>query len=164
MASETSSNKQSSNNNDGVLPSSSVLPPLCLVVQDRTKLLMFETASTADRCYPPPPPGGIYQPDTELPFDDVPVNLSSVEFGKFGSLRLPPLFEPTGRFVCLAPESHNLLLVDPVFGNILVELSITDAQRIELSPKGNYIMTWSINSRVEGEGNLRIWSTENVSC
>ena len=69
------------------------------------------------------------------------------------SLRLPPLFSPSGNIVCIVGESttvqgkptasSNIRLFSTNKIQLIGVIPCYDAQHIEFSPQGNFILTWS---------------------
>ena len=83
------------------------------------------------------------------------------------SLRLAPVYDPSGKLLCLVPEraGMNLSLHNGADGSLLRELAIADAQKVEVSPSGRYLVTWSFphkgTATTAPEGNLRVWDTSS---
>jgi translation initiation factor 2A len=90
-------------------------------------------------------------------------DLNTASFPSLPPLRLSPVFNPNGGIVCLAPERQQIALHNAVDGRLVVALDNDDAQKVEFSPLGRYLVTWSLphkGTAIEApEGNLRIWST-----
>lgn len=90
-------------------------------------------------------------------------DLSPVAFPEYSNLRISPVHDPTGRLLCLAPDRQKLVLLSAVDGSVVVELDNVDAQKVEFSPLGSYLITWSSPTKGSAteapEGNLRIWNT-----
>lgn len=81
-------------------------------------------------------------------------------------LRIPPIFSPNGALVALVSDREQLALYDPQEGTKVKEFNITDAQKLEFSPNGRFLITWSHPSKgsaTEGaDGNLRVWDVEST--
>jgi translation initiation factor 2A len=90
-------------------------------------------------------------------------DLQPVAFPEFPNLRFSPVHDNTGSLVCLAPDKQRLVLVRVADGSVAVELDNSDAQKVEFSPRGTYLITWSLPTKGTAtdapEGNLRIWHT-----
>jgi len=88
-------------------------------------------------------------------------SLNNANFPIPKNLKFPPIFDPTGRICCIR-ENQNLLLCSATDGSTILELPVTDAQKVDFSPRGSYLTTWSIpviNANKEAAvGNLKIWN------
>eukprot|EP01041_Mallomonas_annulata_P004104 gene4104-8160_t len=83
-------------------------------------------------------------------------------------LQLPPIFSPDGSLICMVHDSGRpLVIVDSGNGSVVGEIPCLDAQYIEWSPLGKYVVTWSRPSKTSGaetsEGNLRVWKLSSFS-
>lgn len=84
-------------------------------------------------------------------------------------LRLHPIFSPDGRYVCFATNAGNPLIIqDLEAGPIKCEIPCLDAQYVEFSPLGNFLITYSkqqksASSESTAIGNLQIWSVDSAS-
>jgi hypothetical protein len=79
-----------------------------------------------------------------------------------GAPRLTPFFDPSGRFLCIVPQGHNIIVIDNKNPDVRLEIPNSDAQSAYFSPLGGYLMTWSLPSKSAAEGNFRLWSTTSV--
>lgn len=117
----------------------SSLPKLNFLVREKNGLAFFEGPLVSES-------GNSHQ-FSRLPFADLP------------NLRLQPIYDPRGIFICLAPERQNISLHNASDGLKVLEFENNDAMNIEFSPLGRYLITWSMPNKGSNEGNFRIWST-----
>lgn len=81
-------------------------------------------------------------------------------------LRNCPVFSPEGSIVCFVFERKPISLCSTATGEEVRSIGITDAEYVEFSPKGSYLVTWSrptkgsATASTEG-GNMRVWNTSN---
>lgn len=92
--------------------------------------------------------------------------LQNVSFAVPKNLKFAPIFDPTGTKICYIFEGgKNLTLHSSLDGSKMLELEVSDAQKVEFSPKGNYLITWSSPSKgnaIEApENNLKIWNVNS---
>lgn len=95
---------------------------------------------------------------TEIPFTLARDPILSTEM----TLRISPVFSPCGSFVALAPDlvDQPILIRRTESGEVVREIPCMDAQSIDFSPLGTYLVTWSPRSQLKSESevpNMRIW-------
>eukprot|EP00428_Durinskia_dybowskii_P074024 CAMPEP_0170414338 /NCGR_PEP_ID=MMETSP0117_2-20130122/32011_1 /TAXON_ID=400756 /ORGANISM="Durinskia baltica, Strain CSIRO CS-38" /LENGTH=650 /DNA_ID=CAMNT_0010672213 /DNA_START=72 /DNA_END=2024 /DNA_ORIENTATION=- len=94
------------------------------------------------------------------------VKLNPVDlYTSVNNLRISPKYSPDGNLVCFVYEANKpISLCSTATGVELVSVDTCDAEYIEFSPRGTYIMTWSRPSKGSSAastdiGNMKIWST-----
>ena len=91
-------------------------------------------------------------------------------FSEVRNLRNCPLYSPNGSTVCYVFENRPIGLFDTSTGAEIVTVAITDAEYVEYSPLGTFLVTWSRASKGSATttgsetGNMRVWeaSTGNL--
>ena len=92
----------------------------------------------------------------------------SSSFTGLTGLRLSPLYSPDGSVVCIVREAGlPLCLHESVSGHKVGEISCLDAQSVDFSPRGTFLVTWSraVKGTAEeaSEGNFRVWRVSDGS-
>jgi translation initiation factor 2A len=123
----------------------SSLPPNTLLIREKNGIKLFQVPVTKEN-------GHTTMNPTPIPLNTVP-----------SALRLPPIYDSTGKLLCLIPEGRNekLSLFNALTNEKVQEFDISDAQKVEFSPGSKYFITWSLPVKgSEGStavGNHRIW-------
>jgi translation initiation factor 2A len=121
------------------------LPLNTLLIREKNGIKLFQ--------------GPVIHENGQTTMNPASISLSSVP----SSLRIPPIYDSTGKLLCLVPEGRNekLSLFNAVTNEKLQEFDIIDAQKVEFSPCSIYLITWSPPVKgSEGStavGNHRIW-------
>ncbi len=121
------------------------LPLPQLLIRDRTGIALYEgpvmtQPSDAEPSY-------FLRP---LPFAESTANL-----------RLPPVYNTHGTIFCLLHERRKLALYETATGSLVMDLDVLDATKVEFSPQGRYMVTFSLPTKVNDVpiANLRVWNT-----
>lgn len=125
------------------------LPKMKLLVREKTGIVFYEGP-----IIPTPVENGV------APLSECTMN--NIRFPIPPNLKYAPIFDPTGTKICFIADRQNVALHSTVDGSKLIELAVADAQKVEFSPRGNYVITWSMPGKGTAtespEGNLRIWN------
>jgi translation initiation factor 2A len=78
------------------------------------------------------------------------------------NLRICPLFAPDGSLVCYVFENRTISICSTATGAEVTAIPITDAEYVEFSPKGTYLLTWSRPHKgsavaTSDAGNMKVW-------
>lgn len=140
------------------------LPHLRLLVQSRDGLLTYETPSPQQISLPKKASTNDFEiTSASVAAASVPCELSSSDIVLPAVPRSAPLYDPSGRFLCVMPHGHSITLIDTKDATLRLEIPIQDAQNVYFSPLGGFLVTFSQPSTTKaGEGNLRVWSTSTV--
>lgn len=81
-------------------------------------------------------------------------------------LRICPIFSPHGEIVCYVFENKPISLCNTASGDEILSIPISDAEYVEFSPLGTFLVTWSRPSKAGENSNMRIWevSTGSMIC
>ncbi len=81
------------------------------------------------------------------------------------NLRSSPVYSNDGQILAIIYETKNLTLYNTSNGDILTEIPFSDIQKVEFSPKGTFLVTWSRPTKGsasdEADGNLRVWHVQS---
>lgn len=99
------------------------------------------------------------------------VSLRKAElFGDVTDLRICPLYSPDGSIVVYTYEKKVMSIHNTATGSQLYTLPIGDAEYVEFSPKGTFLVTWSRPTKgsatapASGDsGNFRVWNADTGS-
>ncbi len=143
----------------------SEIPNLRILVQTRDRIVTYETPSPPSIELPKKAGTNDFDvtPET-IASTAVPCALTDFPVVVPAAPRLTPFFDPTGRFLCVVPHNHNIVIIDTKNPDLRFEIPNTDVQSAYFSPLGGFLLTWSLPSTAakSGEGNFRLWSTANV--
>eukprot|EP01038_Epipyxis_sp_PR26KG_P010437 gene10437-14020_t len=138
------------------------LPLLQVLIRERDALGSFECESTSKSFVENNP--------IESSNDEKLDVLQRIDkFQSITNIRLSPIYSPNGKVVCTIHEVKNLCFFNTFTGDLLLELPINDAQSVEFSPKGSYIVTWSryttqkaSSGESTNQGNLKVWDISDI--
>lgn len=89
-------------------------------------------------------------------------------FSDVTDLRICPLYSPDGSTVVYTYEKKAIGIHNTTTGALLFTLPVLDAEYVEFSPKGTFLLTWSRASKGSAtapttgdSGNYRIWDTSS---
>jgi translation initiation factor 2A len=107
----------------------------------------------------------VYNGPVKVGDDGITASLNPTElFATVKDLRSCPVFSPNGSIVCYLFENKPISLCSTASSEEVLSLSVTDAEYVEFSPSGTYLVTWSrptkgsaTGSATEG-GNMRVWN------
>lgn len=99
------------------------------------------------------------------------ITLNKAElFGDVTDLRVSPLYSPDGTIVVYVYEKKLISLHNTATGAQLFTLPVGDAEYVEFSPKGTFLLTWSRATKgsataptTADSGNYRIWDVSSGS-
>jgi hypothetical protein len=115
-------------------------------------------------------------PPSYIPTDVDPMSVSVSPSSMFDQLkkgRLPPIYSPDGSIVCIIPDAGSVInLYSTLSGEKVMEIPCREAQTVEFSPLGTYIVTWSRVSASASEdcasannlGNLQVLAMRMIAC
>ena len=96
--------------------------------------------------------------------DGSPVSISpSNKFTHLGlRLRLAPQLSANGRYVAFVVDEAPIIVCDAELGSIVAQIDCIDAQYVEFSPLGNYLVTFSRHRGGSDpcDGNQRVWQVD----
>lgn len=91
-------------------------------------------------------------------------------FGDVTDLRISPLYSPDGSIVVYVFEKKLISLYNTATGAQLFTLPVGDAEYVEFSPKGTFLLTWSRATKGSAtaptsadSGNYRMWDVSSGS-
>jgi translation initiation factor 2A len=105
----------------------------------------------------------IYNGPTKTSEDSDTAALKSADlFKDVKNLRICPLFAPDGSLVCYVFENKTISICSTATGAEVAVVPIADAEYVEFSPKGTYLLTWSRPSKgsavaTSDAGNMKVW-------
>lgn len=146
---------------------SNIVPQIHLMVQTSAGVSLFNG---------PPPASSFYgttsctSPDVlegrAAPTQPEPVTLEqfewrSAESGWDQRLLFAPIYSPQGDMVCALHETSQMKPVSiycAVTGRLMYALPAdVQAEQVQFSPKGNFLVTWSRSAGSGGNSNLKVW-------
>jgi translation initiation factor 2A len=77
------------------------------------------------------------------------------------SLRIAPVYDTNGAFVCIVPEREYPFVINVATGERMFEIAISDVQRVDFSPASHFLITWSLPTKgtaTESSNNLKVWN------
>lgn len=92
---------------------------------------------------------------------------SSALFSDIRNLRICPLYSPNGSTVCYVFENRSIGLYDTTTGVEVVTIAVSDAEYVEYSPLGTFLVTWSRPSKGSATatstetGNMKVWDASS---
>ena len=93
--------------------------------------------------------------------DGTPVTISPCEIFRHLNLtlRLAPHFSTNGRYVAFVVDGAPILVCDATLGATVSRIDCVDAQYVEFSPLGNYLVTFSRHKggADTSDGNQKVW-------
>jgi translation initiation factor 2A len=120
----------------------SALPSLRLLVNQRDQTVVYDTPTPPSIVLPKKGNDFDITPET-IKATSVPCVLQPTPFLPELNLRIPPIYDPTGQTVCVAPFGSTIQLLDARTGELKTEIDNKDALNIFFSPLGTFLVTWS---------------------
>jgi translation initiation factor 2A len=124
--------------------SSANLPVPRLVVRDRSTVTLYEGPYARENA------------DSTMQY-----SMKTISSPISSALRVPPIYDHNGQFVCVIPERDFPSVVNVSTGAKMFEINISDVQKAEFSPFGTFLITWSMavkGTATDAVPNLRIFN------
>jgi translation initiation factor 2A len=124
--------------------STASLPVPRLVVRDRNSVTLFEGPYASENA------------DSTMQY-----SMKTISSPISSALRIPPIYDQNGQFVCVIPERDFPSVVNVGTGAKMFDMNISDVQKAEFSPFGTFLVTWSMavkGTATDSVPNLRIFN------